>query len=80
MLLASELIKCGSRVVHKFFNKTMQELTAKPSKGGLSRHLWKRRAWCDRFVHLPLISAPDYIHIILSIQKVAILLNLPQAV
>jgi len=34
--IASELIKCDSRVVHKLFNKTMQKLSAKLSMGGMA--------------------------------------------
>jgi len=30
---------CGSKVVHKLFNKTMQKQSAKPSKGGLAASL-----------------------------------------
>jgi len=32
--LVSELIKCGSRVVHTIFNITLQKICAKLSKGG----------------------------------------------
>ena len=39
--IASVLIKRGTRVINKRFNKTMQKLCAKLSKRGPSRHLWK---------------------------------------
>ena len=35
--LASDLKKCGSRVINKLFNNTMQKLSATRSKGGLRR-------------------------------------------
>jgi len=40
--LASELIKCGSRVVRKLFNKTMQKISVKLSNGDPTASLKKR--------------------------------------
>jgi len=41
ILLASEPIKCGSRVVYQLSNKTKQKLSVKLSYWG-PRHLWKK--------------------------------------
>ena len=58
--LASELIKRGSGVINKLFNKPMQKLSAKLSIGG--PHGISERGCAGRPPCLyPLISAPDYV-------------------
>jgi len=64
---ASEFIKYGSRVINKLFNKTMQKLSAELSKAGPRRSP-------------PLISTPDYMYGMFSVQEVTLLLNLSEAI
>ena len=66
----SEFIKYGSRVINKLFNKTMQKLSAELSKAGPKRSPRSP----------PLISTPDYMYRMFSVQEVALLLNLPEAI
>jgi len=69
---ASEPIECGSWVINKLFNKTMQKLSTKLSKGRLETTTF----FISPNIHLWL----GYMCRIYSFQEVIVFLNLPQGI